>query len=59
MGPSSIFNHVMGPVMHGPSSSHTAASFHIGRMARSALGEESEAFVCADLVQGESRLVQR
>lgn len=25
--------------MHGPSSSHTAASFHIGRMARSALGE--------------------
>ena len=39
MGPSSLFNHVLGPVMHGPSSSHTAASFHIGRIARSALGE--------------------
>lgn len=40
MSASSIFNHVLGPVMHGPSSSHTAASFHIGRMARSALGEK-------------------
>lgn len=35
----SIFNHVLGPVMRGPSSSHTAASFHIGRIARSMLGE--------------------
>lgn len=40
MGSSSIFNHVLGPVMHGPSSSHTAASFHIGRIARSILGCE-------------------
>ncbi|MDO9509106.1 MAG: L-serine ammonia-lyase, iron-sulfur-dependent, subunit alpha [Thermovirgaceae bacterium] len=40
MSSSSIFNHVLGPVMHGPSSSHTAASFHIGRMARSILGCE-------------------
>lgn len=40
MSPSSIFNHVLGPVMHGPSSSHTAASFHIGRMAGSLLGEK-------------------
>ena len=33
-----IFNHVIGPVMRGPSSSHTAAAFHIGAMARSLLG---------------------
>jgi L-serine dehydratase len=35
----SIFNHVIGPVMHGPSSSHTAGAFHIGAIARSLLGE--------------------
>lgn len=40
MSSPSIFNHVLGPVMHGPSSSHTAASFHIGRVARSILGCE-------------------
>lgn len=34
----SIFNHVLGPVMRGPSSSHTAGAYHIGRMARSLLG---------------------
>jgi iron-sulfur-dependent L-serine dehydratase beta subunit len=34
----SIFNHVLGPVMRGPSSSHTAGAFHIGLMARSILG---------------------
>ncbi len=34
----SIFNHVLGPVMRGPSSSHTAGAFHIGSMARSILG---------------------
>lgn len=34
----SIFNHVLGPIMRGPSSSHTAAAFHIGRMARSLFG---------------------
>ena len=34
----SIFNHVLGPVMRGPSSSHTAGAFHIGCMARSILG---------------------
>lgn len=34
----SIFNHVLGPVMRGPSSSHTAGAFHIGCMARSLLG---------------------
>lgn len=35
----SIFNDVLGPVMRGPSSSHTAGSFHIGRVARSLFGE--------------------
>ena len=29
-----IFNNVLGPVMRGPSSSHTAASYHIGRSVR-------------------------
>ncbi len=36
----SILNHVLGPIMRGPSSSHTAGSFHIGRLARALLGEE-------------------
>jgi L-serine dehydratase len=36
----SIFNDVLGPVMRGPSSSHTAASYHIGTLARALLGEE-------------------
>ena len=35
----SIFNHVLGPVMRGPSSSHTAGAFHIASMARSMLGD--------------------
>lgn len=30
----SIFNDVLGPVMRGPSSSHTAGSYHIGRIIR-------------------------
>ena len=34
----SIFNDILGPVMRGPSSSHTAASHKIGTMARSLLG---------------------
>ena len=36
----SIFNDVLGPVMRGPSSSHTAASARIGRLAAGLLGEE-------------------
>ena len=36
----SILNAVIGPVMRGPSSSHTAGSFHIGRLARALLGDE-------------------
>jgi L-serine dehydratase len=38
MKTTSIFNHVIGPVMRGPSSSHTAGAFHIGAMARALLG---------------------
>ncbi len=42
----SIFNDVLGPVMRGPSSSHTAASWRIGTLALSLLGEPlSEALV--------------
>ncbi|MBM4035349.1 MAG: hypothetical protein FJ291_26705 [Planctomycetes bacterium] len=40
MGVASILNHVIGPVMRGPSSSHTAGAFHIAAMARSLLGGE-------------------
>ena len=36
----SILNDVLGPVMRGPSSSHTAAPFFIGTMARALLGDE-------------------
>ncbi len=36
----SIFNNVIGPIMRGPSSSHTAASVRIGRLIVSLLGEE-------------------
>lgn len=36
----SVLNDVLGPVMHGPSSSHTAGSYHIGRTARYLLGDE-------------------
>jgi L-serine dehydratase len=39
----SILNDVLGPVMRGPSSSHTAGSYHIGRLVRSLLGEEPAA----------------
>jgi L-serine dehydratase len=36
--PPSIFNDVLGPVMRGPSSSHSAASVRIGRLARDLAG---------------------
>jgi L-serine dehydratase len=38
----SIFNEVIGPVMRGPSSSHTAASYHIGRIVRDLLDGDPE-----------------
>jgi L-serine dehydratase len=45
----SILNDVLGPVMRGPSSSHTAGSYHLGRLARSLLGEPpSEAEITLD-----------
>jgi L-serine dehydratase len=34
-----IFNHVLGPVMRGPSSSHTAGAYHIAVLARGLAGE--------------------
>ena len=36
----SIFNDVLGPVMRGPSSSHSAASLRIGRIARDLMGSD-------------------
>lgn len=36
----SILNHVIGPVMRGPSSSHTAGPWRIGRIVRDLLGEK-------------------
>jgi L-serine dehydratase len=47
MKAASIFNHVIGPVMRGPSSSHTAGAFHIGAMARSLLGGRPAAAMIA------------
>jgi L-serine dehydratase len=40
MKPISVLNDVLGPVMRGPSSSHTAAPFFIGTIARALFGEE-------------------
>ncbi len=39
----SILNDVLGPVMRGPSSSHTAGSWHIARLVRDLLGGEPAA----------------
>jgi len=39
MRPVSILNDVLGPVMRGPSSSHTAAPFFIGTITRALLGK--------------------
>jgi L-serine dehydratase len=41
----SIFNDVLGPVMRGPSSSHTAGSYRLGRIARSLFGEDPVAAI--------------
>ena len=40
--PPSIFNDVVGPIMRGPSSSHSAASVRIGRMARDLCGGDPD-----------------
>jgi L-serine dehydratase len=39
----SLFNDVLGPIMRGPSSSHTAASFRIATLARHLLADEPAA----------------
>jgi L-serine dehydratase len=40
MKAASILNDVLGPVMRGPSSSHTAGSYHLGRLIRALAGDE-------------------
>ena len=40
MNPPSIFNDVIGPVMRGPSSGHSAASVRIGLIARALMSNE-------------------
>ncbi|MGE5842690.1 MAG: L-serine ammonia-lyase, iron-sulfur-dependent, subunit alpha [Deltaproteobacteria bacterium] len=40
MNPVSVLNDVLGPVIRGPSSSHTAAPFFIGKVARALLDDE-------------------
>jgi L-serine dehydratase len=45
MNPPSIFNDVIGPVMRGPSSSHTAAAVRIGELARQLLHDEIDEVV--------------
>jgi len=42
----SIFNDVLGPVMRGPSSSHTAGGYRIARLVRDLLGGEPVAVRC-------------
>jgi len=45
----SVFNDVLGPVMRGPSSSHTAGSYHIALVVRDLLGGEPKKIkVCFD-----------
>lgn len=45
----SVFNDVLGPVMRGPSSSHTAGSYHIALTARDLLGcEPRKVNICFD-----------
>jgi L-serine dehydratase len=44
--PISILNHVLGPTMRGPSSSHSAGSLRIGRLCRDLLGGNVTAIDC-------------
>jgi len=45
-----ILNDVIGPVMRGPSSSHTAGSYHLAAIARSLLGQKPAEAVCVGRV---------
>jgi len=44
--PVSILNHVLGPIMRGPSSSHSAGSLRIGRLCRDLVGGNVTAIDC-------------
>ena len=55
----SIFNEVLGPVMHGPSSSHTAASYFIGRLIRNLLDDEPETVTITFAEEGSYAKVYR
>ncbi len=46
MKTTSIFNDVIGPVMRGPSSSHTAGTFHLAKLARSFFGSTPKSVQC-------------
>lgn len=48
----SIFNEVLGPIMRGPSSSHTAASFHLGKIIRDLLNGHPEHVVIGFVKKG-------
>ncbi|MEQ1893548.1 MAG: L-serine ammonia-lyase, iron-sulfur-dependent, subunit alpha [Planctomycetota bacterium] len=50
--PPSIFNDVVGPVMRGPSSSHSAASVRIGRLARDLCGGNPDSVLVEFDTQG-------
>lgn len=50
--PASIFNDVIGPVMIGPSSSHTAASVRIGQVIRNMMGGQVRKAVFEFSAQG-------
>jgi len=50
--PPSIFNDVVGPVMRGPSSSHSAASVRIGRLARDLCGGDPDSVLVEFDTQG-------
>ena len=42
----SVFNDVIGPVMRGPSSSHTAGAYRIALLSRSLYGEVPHRILC-------------
>ncbi len=51
--PASIFNDVIGPIMIGPSSSHTAASVRIGRLIRQ-IANNRPRKICFEFAKGTS-----
>jgi L-serine dehydratase len=55
----SVLNDVLGPVMRGPSSSHTAAPFFIGMIARALIGEEPASVTFAFDAKGSFAQVYR